>query len=57
MEKYQATRMVLEEDKSLTDIMELVPSPVSEIPFPAGTATCVLPPRSRPENPGHPPQR
>ena len=42
MEKYQATRMVLEEDKSLTDIMELVPSPVSNIriPFPAGTATC-----------------
>ena len=42
MEKYQATRLVLEEDKSLTDIMELVPSPVSNIriPFPAGTATC-----------------
>ena len=49
MEKYQATRMVLEEDKSLTDIMELVPSPVSNIriPFPAGTATCD-PPRYPP---------
>jgi hypothetical protein len=34
MEKYQATRMVLEEDKSLTDIMELVPSPVSNIRIP-----------------------
>ena len=62
MEKYQATRMVLEEDKSLTDIMELVPSPVSNIriPFPAGTATCDpprYPPRSRPEYPERPPRR
>ena len=31
MEKYQATRMVLEEDKSLTDIMELVPSPKASL--------------------------
>ena len=59
MEKYQATRMVLEEDKSLTDIMELVPSPVSNIriPFPAGTATCDpprYPPRSRPNTPNIP---
>ena len=28
MEKYQATRLMLEQDKSLSDIMELVPSPV-----------------------------
>ena len=51
MEKYQATRLVLEQDKSLSDIMELVPSPVRRhVPFQRGTATCTFerPPRRPP---------
>ena len=48
MEKYQATRLMLEQDKSLSDIMELVPSPVRRgIPFQRGTATCTFERRPR----------
>ena len=49
MEKYQATRLVLEQDKSLSDIMELVPSPVRRhVPFQRGTAVYFERPPRRP---------